>query len=105
MLPGVGEIMEWTLPWLGPSPSAVDPADVDAFVKRVRDGAFDRAVVFTSFHQSPLPTALLLRLAGVVHISATSSDYRGSLLDVRHRPPGDVAETERALPLAATART
>jgi histidinol-phosphate phosphatase family protein len=103
LLPGIDEVMEWAVPWLDPSPPAVDAGDIEAFVKQVRDGEFDRAVVFTSFHQSPLPTALLLRLAGVAHISAISSDYPGSLLDVRLRPPGDVAETERALTLASAA--
>jgi ADP-heptose:LPS heptosyltransferase len=55
------------------------------------------------FHQSPLPTALLLRLAGVPRIAAISEDYPGSLLDVRHRSEGDVPEPERALGLARAA--
>ncbi|MFC4145060.1 glycosyltransferase family 9 protein, partial [Micromonospora mangrovi] len=63
----------------------------------------DEAVVFTSYHQSPLPLALLLRLAGVPRISAISDDYPGSLLDVRHRVPVGVPEPERALSLAAAA--
>ncbi|MFC4147156.1 glycosyltransferase family 9 protein, partial [Micromonospora mangrovi] len=65
--------------------------------------AADEAVVFTSYHQSPLPLALLLRLAGVPRISAISDDYPGSLLDVRHRVPVGVPEPERALSLAAAA--
>ncbi len=43
------------------------------------------ALILTSFHQSPLPTALLLRLAGISRIAAISTDYPGALLDVRHR--------------------
>ena len=38
---------------------------------------FDRALIFTSFHQSPLPLALLLRMAGVGWIGAISEDYPG----------------------------
>jgi ADP-heptose:LPS heptosyltransferase len=60
-------------------------------------------VIFGSFHQSPLPTALLLRMAGVPFVAATSVDYPGSLLDVRHRISDDVHEVERALDLAAAA--
>jgi hypothetical protein len=60
-------------------------------------------VIFGSFHQSPLPTALVLRLAGVPRVAATSVDYPGSLLDVRHRIDDDVHEVERALDLAAAA--
>jgi ADP-heptose:LPS heptosyltransferase len=65
--------------------------------------SIDEAVVFTSFHQSPLPLALLLRLAGVGRIAAISDDYPGSLLDVRHRVVDDVHEVVRNLSLAAAA--
>ena len=47
-------------------------------------------MIFTSFHQSPLPTALVLRMAGVPRIAAISEDYPGSLLDVRHRLDDDI---------------
>jgi len=65
----------------------------------VRGLHIDRAVIFGSFHQSPLPTALVLRLAGVPHIAATSVDYPGSLLDLRHQISDDVHEVERSLDL------
>src|SRR5204863_515154 len=64
---------------------------------------FTEAVIFTSFHQSPLPTALVLRLAGIPRIAAISEDYPGSLLDVRHRGDADIPEPERALALARAA--
>ena len=54
-------------------------------------------MVLTSFHQSPLPTALLLRLAGVRWIAAVSEDYPGSLLDVRLPVPDDAPEPVRML--------
>jgi ADP-heptose:LPS heptosyltransferase len=60
-------------------------------------------VISTSFHQSPLPLALVLRSAGVRRISAISVDYPGSLLDVRHLVDDDVPEPERALSLARAA--
>ncbi|MFI5908031.1 HAD-IIIA family hydrolase [Dactylosporangium sp. NPDC051541] len=103
LLPGVDEVVEWRLPWIDPAPDPVDRAGTDALVARLAAVGADEAVVFTSFHQSPLPTALLLRLAGVERISAISDDYPGSLLDVRHRVPPGVAEAERALSLAAAA--
>ena len=80
------------------APRRSTAADVAALVDRLAAARLDEAVVFTSFHQSPLPLALLLRLAGVPRITAISDDYPGSLLDVRHRvPAGDVPEPERAL--------
>ncbi|WP_432573108.1 glycosyltransferase family 9 protein [Kineococcus sp. SYSU DK005] len=107
LLPGVADVLVFDPPWSGFSPAAVDPAAVEDLVARVRARGYDEAVLFTSFHQSPLPLALLLRLAGVPRISATSEDYPGSLLDVRHRREGtaraDVGEAVAALDLAAAA--
>jgi ADP-heptose:LPS heptosyltransferase len=103
LLPGVDEIIEWRLPWIDPRPGPVDPDDVAALVARLRGIRADEAVVFTSFHQSALPVALLLRLAGVGRITAISDDYPGSLLDVRHRVPDDLPEPERARSVAAAA--
>nr|WP_205704960.1 glycosyltransferase family 9 protein [Kineococcus indalonis] len=107
LLPGVADVLVFDPPWSGFSPAAVDPAAVQDLVARVRARGYDEAVLFTSFHQSPLPLALLLRLAGVARISATSEDYPGSLLDVRHRREGteraDVGEAVAALDLAAAA--
>src|SRR5204862_226139 len=74
-------------------------ADVDA--ARLAGLRADAAVVLTSFHQSPLPLALLLRMAGVRRIGAISADYPGSLLDVRHQVDDDRHEVERSLSLAA----
>ncbi len=103
LLPGVDEVLTWRCPWIDAAPGPVVPADVAEVARRIEAGRFDRAVVFTSFHQSPLPTALLLRLAGVPSVAAISEDYPGSLLDVRHHVPGDPPEPERALSLAEAA--
>jgi ADP-heptose:LPS heptosyltransferase len=103
LLPDVTEIVEWQVPWIDAAPPPVDRVDVERFVDRLRELRPDEAVVLTSFHQSALPLALLLRLAGIPRITATSEDYPGALLDVRHRDPGDVPEAERALSVAAAA--
>jgi ADP-heptose:LPS heptosyltransferase len=103
LLPGIDAIVRHTAPWIDPEPDPVDRPATLALVDELARLAIDEAIVFTSFHQSPLPTALLLRLAGVPRITAISEDYPGSLLDVRARDPGDVHEVERALSLAAAA--
>jgi ADP-heptose:LPS heptosyltransferase len=100
LLPGVDEVLCWEAPWVVANPRPVDPDAVDDLRAMIAHGRYDRAVVFTSFHQSPLPTALVLRLAGVPWIGAISVDYPGSLLDVRHRVEDDQPEPERALSLA-----
>ncbi|MCW3815038.1 HAD-IIIA family hydrolase [Micromonospora sp. DR5-3] len=103
LLPGIDEIIEWPLPWIDSNPEPVDPQDMRRLTTRLAAVAADEAVIFTSFHQSPLPLALLLRMAGVPRISAISDDYPGSLLDTRHRVPTGIPEPERALSLAAAA--
>ncbi|MFG2576397.1 glycosyltransferase family 9 protein [Streptomyces sp. NPDC048481] len=101
LLPGVDEVLEWAAPWEGFDPPSVARADVEGLVRRLRAAAFDCALVLTSFHQSPLPAALLLRLAGVARIGADSADHPGSLLDVRHRRLPGRHEAEAALDTAA----
>jgi ADP-heptose:LPS heptosyltransferase len=104
LLPGVDEVLVWTCPWIVADPAPVDPAAVAEVVDRVRGAAVDRALVLTSFHQSPLPTALVLRLAGVGWVGAVSEDYPGSLLDLRHRlPEQGLHEAQRQLRLAEAA--
>ena len=107
VLPGVSQVFCWDSPWI----TAPAPAASDAHLQPLRDflaaGEFDEAVILTSFHQSPLPLALLLRLAGVPRITGASVDYAGSLLDVRLRPGEDFDEdqheVQRALGIAAAA--
>jgi ADP-heptose:LPS heptosyltransferase len=107
LLPGVDEILRHHCPWIDAHPEPVVPGAMSALVAAVASRRLDEAIVLTSFHQSALPLALLLRLAGVPRIAATSIDYPGSLLDVRHREPDDGGaprhEVERGLDLAAAA--
>jgi ADP-heptose:LPS heptosyltransferase len=103
LLPGVDEVLVWSAPWIDPEPQPVDRAAVEALIERIAEERADMAIIFGSFHQSPLPMALLLRLAGVPWIGATSVDYPGSLLDLRHRIRDDVHEVERSLDLVRAA--
>ena len=72
-------------PWDGQHPAAVDPVEITALIDQLRDRRYDEVVVFTSYHQSPLPFALVARLAGVPRVVGTSDAYAGTLLDIRHR--------------------
>ncbi len=103
LLPGVNNIVEMRANWIDGNPAAVDPAQIAEDVARYAALRVDEAFVFTSFHQSPLPTALLLRLARVPRITAISIDYPGTLLDVRVKVPDDIHEVERALALVRAA--
>jgi ADP-heptose:LPS heptosyltransferase len=104
LLPDVAEIIEWRCPWIDPEPDPVRRGDLLAVADVIRRRNVSQAVIFTSFHQDPLPAALLLRMAGVPRITAASPDYPGSLLDVRHLlPDGGLHEVERMLSVAAAA--
>ncbi len=103
LLPGVDDVLSWRAPWVDPEPAPVDSADVLVLAARLSTLGIDRALIFGSFHQSPLPTALLLRLAHVAWIGAISVDYPGSLLDLRHQVSDDVHEVERNLSLTTAA--
>jgi ADP-heptose:LPS heptosyltransferase len=103
LLPGVDDVMAWRAPWVDLDPPPVRPETLTGLTARLAARRFTEAVIFTSFHQSPLPTALVLRLAGIPRIAAISEDYPGSLLDVRHRGDADIPEPERALALARAA--
>ena len=101
LLPSVDAVLVHHIPWIDAEPEPVSRDAMLDLVDELSRLRLDQAVVFTSFHQSALPLALLLRLAGVPTIAAVSEDYPGSLLDVRHPDPGDVHEVERSLSLVA----
>ena len=89
LLPAVDDVLVADVPWSGYRPPAPDAAALRAIVDVLRDGRYDEVVVFTSYHQSAMPMALLARLAGVPRVVAACDDYPGSMLDVRHQRPGN----------------
>ena len=97
LLPGVDELLVHDAPWIVADPPPVRRPDFDELVARLAAARLDAACILGSSHQSPLPVALALRLAGVDAISAVSHEYAGSLLDCR--VPGDPSlhEVERNL--------
>ncbi|HEY0374255.1 MAG TPA: glycosyltransferase family 9 protein [Amnibacterium sp.] len=107
LLPGVASVEIVDAPWITGSGTPVDAALVDRIAAIVAAGGIEEAVVLTSFHQSPLPLALLLRLAGVRRITGASVDAAGGLLDTRLIPgetlPEALPEPVRALRIAEAA--
>lgn len=97
ILPGVSGVVELAAPWVLADPPPVGSAALSRFVEEVATRRPRSAAVLTSSHQSPLPLALLLRMAGVPEVTGVSLDYPGSLLDRPVRGDPDVHEVERAL--------
>ncbi|MBF4462675.1 MULTISPECIES: glycosyltransferase family 9 protein [unclassified Rathayibacter] len=107
LLPGPSVVRTWWCPWIGDASRPADAGLVEELRAIVEEFAPDEAVILTSFHQSPLPLALLLRVFGVGRVSGASVDFAGALLDVRLVPgetlADDQPEPERALQIAAAA--
>ncbi len=103
ILPGVDDVIEFDAPWVLFDSPPVNHRVVRRTIRRLRRRTLSAALICTSFHQSPLPMALILRLAGVPWIGAISEDYSGTLLNLRHRLTADVPEAERNLSLATAA--
>ncbi len=102
LLPGVDEVVCFSAGWIRAQPDPVDREEIVALVDRLSEKSIDEATILTSFHQSALPLALLLRMAGVRRIAAISEDYPGSLLDVRHSVRPGLHEVQRALSVVET---
>jgi ADP-heptose:LPS heptosyltransferase len=101
LLPGVDHIVVHRAPWIDADPIPLDRVKTTALVDDLSRREIDEAIILTSFHQSPLPAALLLRMAGVPTVAAICEDYPGSLLDVRHHADAG-HEVERSLSLVGT---
>lgn len=103
LLPGLDEVIVWDAPWVGFDPPPVSVGEVSDLVSELAGGRFDKALILGSYHQSPLPAALILRMAGVGWIGADCVDYPGSLLDLRHSRLDHRHEADAALDLARDA--
>ncbi len=103
LLPGVDRSIEFAAPWIVADPRPLQAPMIETLVRRLRRESFDGALILTSFHQSPLPLALLLRMAGISWVGAISEDYPGSLLDIRLVITDDLPEAERNLAVAEAA--
>src|SRR5258708_35202905 len=67
-------------------------------IAAIRERQFDGAIIFASYHQSPLPAAYLCYLADIPLRVAASIDGPGSLLTTRHKHPERMMhEVQRAL--------
>lgn len=101
--PDLDDVIVYRAPWMDPwHELPQDPAREQAAIAALAAERFDAAVIFTSFRQSPLPSAYLCYLAGIPLRLAASIDGPGSLLTTRHKhPPTPMHETQRGLDLVS----
>jgi ADP-heptose:LPS heptosyltransferase len=101
LLPGVDRVITFDAPWVAFDAPRVDASTIGEVIAMIAAVEADDAIILTSFHQSPLPLALMMRMAGVSGIAATCVDFPGTLLDVRHPYLDDLHEVEQTLALCA----
>ena len=97
----IDDVMVYEAPWMDPwSKLPQDSQREQAAIAAIRERRFDGAIIFTSFRQSPLPSAYLCYLADIPLRVAASIDGPGSLLTTRHKHPERMMhEVERGLDL------
>ena len=106
LVPEIDDVLVYEAPWMKATGLRLDPSPDHLVVKEIAARAFDAAIVFTVYSQSPLPAALMCHLAGIPMRLAHCRENPYSLLTdwVREPEPGDVVrhEVQRQLDLVAT---
>ena len=99
--PDIDDVLIYSAPWMDPwHKLPLDSQREQQIIATVRERQFDGAIIFTSYHQSPLPAAYLCYLANIPLRVAASIDGPGSLLTTRHKHPECMMhEVERGLDL------
>jgi len=99
--PDIDDVIVYQAPWMDPWQKLPrDPEREQQMIALLRERQFDGAIIFTSFRQSPLPSAYLCYLADIPLRLAASIDGPGSLLTTRHKHPERMLhEVERGLDL------
>src|SRR5258706_15951004 len=99
--PDLDDVIVYQAPWMDPwHKLPQDSQREQQMIAAIRERQFDGAIIFTSYHQSPLPAAYLCYLADIPLRVAASIDGPGSLLTTRHKHPERMMhEVERGLDL------
>jgi ADP-heptose:LPS heptosyltransferase len=99
----VHDLLIFDAPWVHKPPPPLRISDLVRTIWRIRHGRYHDSLILTSAFQSAIPTALVLRIAGVKRICAVSHDYPGSLLDLRIDIDDHLHEAQRSARIAQAA--
>ncbi len=101
--PDIDDVLVYQAPWMDPwHKLPLDSQREQEMITLIKDRHFDGAIIFTSFRQSPLPSAYLCYLAAIPLRAAASIDGPGSLLTTRYKHPERIIhEVEHNLELVA----
>lgn len=101
LTPGIDHVIVYQAPWMDVYQILPQDGERELLaIKVLRERQFDGAIIFTSYHQSPLPAAYMCYMAGIPLRHAATVDGAGSLLTTRHKyAVGVIHEVERGLEL------
>lgn len=99
LLPWIDEVRVHRAPWQDLGRLPFDPARELAFIDELRRGAFDAALILTSFRQSPHPVAQACALAGIPARIGQSHERGRALTFALASAPDPQHQVERNLRL------
>lgn len=100
LLPWVDAVLPWRALWQDLGRLPFDPAREWQLVEMLQAQAFDAAIIFTSFSQSPHPAATLCALAGIPLRLGESKEWdRGTLTHAVPPAPDAIHQVDRNLRL------
>ena len=91
LLSEVDETLTSRVIWQDLGNLAFDPQRERDLVQTLAERAYDAAIVFTSFAQSPFPPAYACYLAGIPLRAGQSREFAGGVLSDTINPPPDIA--------------
>lgn len=103
LLPWLDDVRVCRALWQDLGRLGFDPAREAAVIADLRRGAFDLAVILTSFSQSPHPPALACALAGIPERLGQSRERGRALTFALRRAPDELHQVDRNLRLLAAA--
>jgi ADP-heptose:LPS heptosyltransferase len=103
LLPWIDDLIVFRSIWQDLGQLPFQPARELAFVHDLAERAFDGALIFTSFSQSPHVAGYACYLAGIPLRAGESKEFGGAVLSDGLRPAGDdLHQVDRNLRLAAS---
>ncbi|GAB1542426.1 hypothetical protein NUACC21_51000 [Scytonema sp. NUACC21] len=100
LLPWIDEVLSCRVVWQDLGKLNFDPMREWELVKKLQNGKFDAAIIFTSFSQSPHPAGFLCYLAGIpLRIGESKEVGNGVLTTEVPSAPDEIHQVERNLGL------
>jgi len=100
LLPWIDDVLVWRALWQDLGQLPFDPERERALIQLLADRAFDAAVIFTSFSQTPHASAYACYLAGIPLRAGESKEFGGGALSTELRgAPDALHQVDRNLRL------